>query len=242
MSDQQKQLTEKRIRETLGLQSDASLQSAAKHIMKATLPPEKGGTGSLHHLPNFGISTPDFTDYCTQVAQGIQWVHSKFPEQRGPKFVFFGSTNGNIKLGEDTFEIKDGPTLATQHANGKVGESYILIPYQEVSTYAGDKSRGIKKHFEASSRAVIGDLTAEELAFITGVEEAYHAVQKQHPDIRDRLQNAENALQSLAPMQITSMDQIPTEHDMKPAELDVIPILKEALAYHREKLQGTQLS
>lgn len=117
-------------------------------------------------------SREDFEDCFVGVAKGIQYVHEQFPGQIIGRFQFVGQMCDELgnPYPPSLSYIPESDLLAMSivmpayHAIAKGWGSEITMPY-------------MPRH----------KFNAAETAFLTGVEEAYHAVQNKNPEIDYRL-------------------------------------------------------
>ena len=236
------------IREHFGLSENEPINAAVRdlhHITAETSDKEQ-------QLRNINIDPEFFTEYGIQFAKGIQWVQRQFPECEGPQRAFIGKQGQ--KIAQHLDHVRIGPRNRFFFFKN-TGESGVMISFESITKRQKQKNNKQTTAPEDESRKHLANQTWDEAVFLSGVEEAYHIIQNQDPEILDRIEKQEAELRDhMGPRAEQYIDggrehkadgiyDVPSDvHDVDPRELDVVPMLEKALEEYRGESQQKEVS
>jgi len=229
------------IRRMLHLKSNAPISNAVREFVLSTKAQDMEAV-----LNQAGVDPQAFAQYTQLMLQGMQWGFEQYPQVPGPLGVVFGPPHSVVQVatpyGTGPFDISDDMMHVRYEEYRDL--SYITIPWTQIShcqsIIEDDKRSGVERTepFYAKSRAHLAPRSIKEKIFLGAVEEAYHAVQHQDPVLRERLEAEESVLA----LRVGNVDSYCAlnhidPHDIKPRELDVVPVLERAQQYYRSEMQ-----
>jgi hypothetical protein len=196
--------------------------------------------GDLSHIGQveYGIPVDRFKYMIIFLAQGTQWAHEKWPHIPGPKGIYFGSQSKNEIYLPNTVRgvLADDKRMRLPDGADEIGLAARIMTMPNADPAQPDEckvtvnfdfvkqqiEKSQKKEWQvplAQSRQCLGQLTAEEVMFLCGVEEYAHAMQAQDADEKKKYACPHSG----------------QGHDDDPKELAIVPFLQEALAAFRTR-------
>jgi hypothetical protein len=165
------------VNELLGITANTNAMVSAKNLIALA---QDDNT----HIPPY-INRDFFRRYCKLFAQGMQWVHTQYPDQKGPRDMYVGSRGEQVLVDNVyRFNFQNTPHFHFD-ANDKdnIQAMFISIPFEDIIQFQKAPPRTQVEHKNMPGVK----LTSDEAIFLYGVEEAYHAIQMQNLEIRNRL-------------------------------------------------------
>lgn len=236
-------------KEELGLNRDQKPHTLTERLI-IECDPKLKSSQLLAQAAEAGITKADFQNFLRFFVRGMEWAHQKFPNVEGPHDIVFGNVGHNIppavikalfSTESETPKLKIPEIISlatvTRQRPGEQDEvrHVVVVPFEKVKALMNwNNYRSEPTSFKAECRKVLRELGALEYAFLGGVEEYYHAVQHQTPEIQSALalrQIGMDAEFAKDPARAQAM----APHDRSAAEIDVVPQLQEALKFCRDK-------